>query len=298
MNDARPRYLRAVTLYGAALALLFLFCFPIVWMVQSSFTGTTDTILRPYDVLPKHPTLTAFQDALHGATYDNVRLARNFINTVIYATGSTLTNVVLGMMAGYAFARLRFPFRRLLFGFVLTAMMVPTAAVIIPLFQVVRMITFGFPSLGFGSINLGWLDTYQGLIVPTAVTGLTIVMVRQFLRGIPRELDEAAAIDGCGPFAILLYVILPLSGTAVASVATLTFLLRWDDYLWPSVVGVTPDMFTLQVGLRFIEVNYEQQWPLLMASCTLVALPIILLYVALQPLFDSGLASLGTGWEA
>lgn len=218
MNNVRPRYLRAFTLYGAALALLFLFCFPIVWMVQGSFSGTTDTFLHPYDVVPKHPTLSAFQDALHGATYQNVMLARNFINTVIYATGSTLTNVVLGMMAGYAFARLRFPFRRLLFGFVLTAMMVPTAAVIIPLSRVVRTITFGFPSLGIGSISAGWLNTYQGLILPTAVTGLTIVMVRQFLRGIPRELDEAAAIDGCGPFAILLYVILPLSGTAVASV--------------------------------------------------------------------------------
>ncbi|HWE61765.1 MAG TPA: carbohydrate ABC transporter permease, partial [Chloroflexota bacterium] len=188
------------------------------------------------------------------------------------------------------FARLRFPLRRWLFGLVLIAMMVPTAAIIIPLFMVVRVVAIG-------GGTLGWINSFQGLILPSAVTGLTIVLVRQFLRGIPRELDEAASIDGCGPFTTLRYVIMPLSGTAIASVATLTFLARWDDYLWPSVVGVTPDMFTLQVGLRFMEANYAQQWPLLMASCTLVALPIILLYIALQPLFDQGLASLGTGWE-
>lgn len=284
------RLFRSLALYAAALALLVLFCGPIAWMALQSFKGTTEIIGAPYDVLPRHFALTAFSDALHGGTYENVRLARDFINTVIYAAGSMLTNVLFGMMAGYAFARLRFPLRRVLFGLVLTAMMVPTAAIIIPLFMVVRLVSFGGGSLG-------WLNTYQGLILPSAVTGLTIVLARQFLRGIPRELDEAAAIDGCGPWAILLFVIVPLSQTAIASVATLTFLGRWDDYLWPSVAGVTPDMFTLQVGLRFLEANYEQQWPLLMASCTLTAVPIVLLYVALQPLFDRGLASLGTGWD-
>jgi multiple sugar transport system permease protein len=194
------------------------------------------------------------------------------------------------MMAGFAFARLRFPLRRSLFVLVLTAMVVPSAAMIIPIFMVVRVV-----SIGGGT--LGWINTYQGLMLPSAITGLTIVLVRQFLRGIPRELDEAAAIDGCGPFSLLWYIIVPLSGPAIASVATLTFLARWDDYLWPSVAAISPDMFTLQVGLRYLEANYAQEWPLLMASCTLTALPIVLLYVALQPLFDGGLARLGSGWE-
>jgi multiple sugar transport system permease protein len=267
-----PVLARAAVVYLACLLLLLVFCGPIAWMLLQSVRGMSEIIGHPYDVVPRQFTLSAFGDALKGGQYGNVRLARDFLNTAIYAGGSLVTNVVLSLMAGYAFARLRFPWRRLLFGLVLTAMMVPTAAIIIPLFVVVRY-------LSFGSGPLGWINTYQGLILPSAVTGLSIVLVRQFLRGIPRELDEAAAIDHCGPLATLVYVIAPLSGTAIAGVAMLTFLLRWDDYLWPSVAAVTPDMFTLQVGLRFMEASYQQQWPMLMASCTLAALPILLLYV-------------------
>ena len=282
---------KMAALYGVAALFLLISCGPILWMVLQSFKSMPEIIKQPYDVLPRQFALSSFGDALHGGSYQNIRLARSFVNSMIYAGGAMLTNVTVGLAAGYAFARLRFPLRRALFGLVLTAMMVPTAAIIIPLFMVVRLVSFGGGSLG-------WINTYQGLILPVAVTGLTIVLYRQFLRGIPRELDEAAAIDGCGPFSTLWRVFVPLSGPAIASVATLTFLLRWDDYLWPAVVGVTTDMFTVQVGLRFLESNYEQQWPLLMASCTLAALPVILLYVTLQPLFDRGLASLGTGWEA
>jgi multiple sugar transport system permease protein len=290
MIGKAPRGFQAALIYLAALILLVISCGPILWMLSQSLKNMNEIILKPYDAVPRQVTLAAFGDALHGGTYENVRLARDFINTIFYAGGSTITNVVLGITAGYAFARLRFPLRKFLFGLVIVAMVVPTAAIIIPVFMIVRTVSFG-------SGPLGWINTYQGLILPSAVTGFTIVLARQFLRGIPRELDESALIDGCGPLTILWFVILPLSGPAIASVATLNFLTRWDDYLWPSVAGVSPDMFTLQVGLRFLEASYAQQWPLLMASCVLAALPIILLYIVLQPMFDRGLASFGTGWE-
>ncbi len=292
LSGVWPRQLRHTLLYLAATLLLLLFCGPIVWMVGQSLRGIDEVIANPYDLVPRHFTLGAFSSALGGGSDGTIALAQNFLNSTLYAGVSVCGNVLLGVPAGYAFARLRFPLRRLLFALVVVAMVVPTAAIVIPLFVVIRVAAIG----GGG---LGWLNTYQGLILPTAVTGLTIVLVRQFLRGIPRELDEAAQIDGCGVYRTFLYVILPLSGPAVASVATLTFLARWDDYLWPSVAAVTPDMFTLQVGLRSIEGNgaYAQQWPLLMACCVLAALPIVVMYVVLQPLFDRGLASLGTGWE-
>jgi len=282
--------IRATLLYAAALALLLVFCGPIAWMLLQATRGMTETLQQPYDLLPRQWTLAAFGAVLGGGPNGDVLLWRDALNSVVYAGATMGTNVALALMAGYAFARLRFPLRRTLFALVVVAMMVPTAAIIIPLFMVVRVVSIG----GGG---LGWLNSYQGLILPNAVTGLSIVLARQFLRNLPLELDEAARIDGCGPFTTLRHVVLPLSGPAIASVATLTFLTRWDDYLWPSVAGVTPDMFTLQVGLRFLEGSYAQQWPLLMASCTLAALPILLLYVALQPLFDRGLASLGSGWE-
>jgi multiple sugar transport system permease protein len=282
--------LRSTTMYLVALGLFAVFFGPVFWMVSQSFKDMNEIINKPYDLWPSRFTPAAYADVLRGGDYANIYLARDFLNTLIYAVVSTVANLFLGVPAGYAFARLRFPLRRMLFCLVVVSMMVPTAAIIIPLFMVVRIVSF---NSGAG----GWINTYQGLILPTAVTGLTIVLLRQYFRGIPRELDEAAVIDGCGPYRTLCFIILPLAGPALASVAIGTFLTRWDDYTWPAVVSVTPDMFTLQIGLRFIETNYAQEWPLLMASCTLTALPIVLLYIALQPLFDRGLAALGTGWE-
>lgn len=279
-----------MTIYLVALCLLAVFFGPVLWMLSQSFKDMSEIINQPYDLWPSRFTLAAYGDVLRGGDYANIYLARDFINTLIYAGISTITNLILGTPAGYAFARLRFPLRRLMFSLVVVAMMVPTAAIIIPLFMVVRVASFD-------SGAEGWINTYQGLILPTAVTGLTIVLLRQFFRAIPRELDEAAVIDGCGPYRTLFFIIMPLASPALASVAIGTFLARWDDYMWPAVVSVTPDMFTLQVGLRFIETNYAQEWPLLMASCTLTALPIVLLYIALQPLFDRSLAALGTGWD-
>ncbi len=282
--------LRSGVIYGAALGLFVLLFGPVLWMVSQSLKDMNQIITRPYDLFPLHLTFAAYGDVLRGGDYSNIYLARDFINTLIYAGASTAANLLLGAPAGYAFARLRFPLRRVLFSLAVVSMMVPTASIIIPLFMVVRV-----ASLGAGAG--GWINTYQGLILPTAVTGMTIVLLRQYFRGIPRELDEAAVIDGCGAYRTLFFIILPLAGPGLASVAIATFLTRWDDYMWPAVVSVTPDMFTLQVGLRFIETNYAQEWPLLMASCTLTALPIVLLYIALQPLFDRGLAALGAGWE-
>jgi multiple sugar transport system permease protein len=285
----RSRF-RSITIYLIALGLLVVLFGPIFWMVSQSLKNMNQIITRPYDLLPWPATFAAYADVLRGGDYADIYLARDFINTLIYAGVSTVANLLLGVPAGYAFARLRFPLRRVLFSLVVVSMMVPTAAIIIPLFMVVRVVSF---DAGVG----GWINTYQGLILPTMVTGVTIVLLRQYFRGIPRELDEASVIDGCGAYGTLFHTILPLAGPALASVAIATFLTRWDDYMWPAVVSVTPDMFTLQVGLRFIETNYAQEWPLLMASCTLTALPIVLLYIALQPLFDRGLAALGTGWE-
>ncbi len=289
---ASDQLMRRFTSHGSPAGLLVVLFGPIFWMVSQSLKNMNQIITRPYDLfpLPVHPG-RVWQRLAGGRLRGHLAWPATFLNTLIYAGVSTVANLLLGVPAGYAFARLRFPLRRVLFSLVLVSMMVPTAAIIIPLFMVVRVVSFDAPAPAAGSIPT------RRLILPTAVTGLAIVLLRQYVRGIPRELDEAAVIDGCGAYRTLFYVILPLAGPGLASVAIASFLTRWDDYMWPAVVSVTPDMFTLQVGLRFIETNYAQEWPLLMASCTLTALPIVLLYIALQPLFDRGLAALGTGWE-
>ena len=187
---------RAALIYLAALVGLLLFCGPIAWMLLQASRGIGETLQSPYELLPRRWTLAAFGDALTGGPDGGVALPRALLNSVVYAGASVLTNLALGLPAGYAFARLRFPLRRTLFALVVVAMMVPTAAIVIPLFVVVRLVAGG-------GGPLGWLNTYQGLILPTAVTGLSIVLVRQFLRQMPRELDEAARLDGCGPYTTL-----------------------------------------------------------------------------------------------
>jgi multiple sugar transport system permease protein len=141
----------------------------------------------------------------------------------------------------------------------------------------------------------GWLNTYQGLILPTAVTGSSILLLRQYLLTLPRELDEGAAIDGCGPLRTLGSIILPLSWPALGAVFILSALARWNDYLWPVVVGVYPDMFTLQEALRYLQATYSYNWPILMAASLVVAVPLLVLYILLQPLFERSLAALGGG---
>ncbi len=276
-----------VLTYGGALALLLVFLAPVLWMLATALADRFDLYTATSSLLPAHLSFDAFGLAWQGTPYLPSVLPRAFANSLLYALVSATSNATLGVMAAFAFARLRFPGRGALFIVVLGTMMVPTAAIIIPLFNIM----FSIPFTPRG----GWLNTYQGLILPTSVTGFSIFLLRQYLLTVPRELDEQAAIDGCGPYRTLLLIILPLSRPALAAVAVLSALASWNSYLWPVVVGIYPEMFTLQEALRYLQTTYNYNWPLLMAASIVVTAPILLLYIAVQPLFEKSLALLGDG---
>jgi multiple sugar transport system permease protein len=271
-----------VALYGLALFALVVLLGPLVWMFGTALKEQSEVFTWPPSVFPKHMHWGNFVQAWNGAHF-----SRYFINSTIVSVISVVTNVFLGAMAGYAFARLRFPGRNFLFLVVMITLMVPNAVLIIPLFLMMKNVPFTDPG--------GWLNTYQGVILPTAVTGFSIFLMRQFLQGIPRELDQAAAVDGANLFQVFWHVILPLTKPALAIIAVFTALTRWNDYLWPLVAIRDPELYTVQIGLKYFEGTYHTQWNLLMAGAVIAALPMLLVYALFQPLFEQSLANLGTG---
>ena len=273
---------KAVVTYALAVFFLVVFLFPFLYMLGTALKPNTEIYTWPPRVLPQHPVWSDFI-----AAWDGAHFWRYFLNSSVVAVVSVVTNVLLGSMAGYAFARLRFPGRNLLFLLVLVTLMIPNAVLIVPLFLMMKDVPLTDPG--------GWLNTYQGIILPTAVTGFSIFLMRQFLAGLPRDLDEQAEIDGCNLFQTYWHVILPLSRPALAIIAVFTALTRWNDYTWPLVAANNSDLYTVQIGLAGFVHTHVAVWNLLMAGAVIAAAPMFAVYAITQPYFAQSLSALGTG---
>ena len=273
---------RAAISYVLAAFFLVVFLFPFLYMLGTALKPSTEIYTWPPRVLPQHPAWTDFIKA-----WKDAHFSRYFLNSSVVATVSVVTNVLLGSMAGYAFARLRFPGRNLLFLLVLVTLMIPNAVLIVPLFLMMKDVPLTDPG--------GWLNTYQGIIFPTAVTGFSIFLMRQFLAGLPKDLDEQAEIDGCNLFQTYWHIILPLSRPALAIIAVFTALTRWNDYTWPLVAANNPDLYTVQIGLAGFVHTHVAVWNLLMAGAVIAAAPMFAVYAIMQPYFAQSLSALGTG---
>lgn len=255
--------------FGACLVLL-----PFIWMVATSFKTEGEIFSNPAQLLPSHPTVQPYIDV-----WRRIPFGRFFINSVIFAGSVTAVSLFLDSMAAYAFARLRFKGRDILFWVVLVTLMVPFQITLIPLFLTV--------------FHLGWLDTYQGLIVPRATNAFGIFLLRQFFLTLPPELDDAARIDGAGEFRIYWQIILPLSLPALATLAVFHFMYNWNDFLWPLVITSTPEMRTLPAGLTLFMGNYVIEHSILMAGATITILPLAIAFAFLQRFFVRGVAMTG-----
>lgn len=254
---------------GACLVLL-----PFIWMVATSFKTEGEIFSNPAQLWPSHPTLQPYVDV-----WRRIPFGRFFINSAIFAGSVTVVSLFLDSMAAYAFARLRFRGRDILFWVVLVTLMVPFQITLIPLFLTV--------------FHLGWLDTYQGLIVPRATNAFGIFLLRQFFLTLPPELDDAARIDGAGEFRIYWQIILPLSLPALATLAVFHFMYNWNDFLWPLVITSSPDMRTLPAGLTLFMGNYVIEHSILMAGATVTLLPLAIAFAFLQRFFVRGVALTG-----
>lgn len=254
---------------GAAIVLV-----PFVWMVLGSFKPEMEFFRNPDSLLPVNPTPQAYFDV-----WSAIPLGRFFVNTVIFAGGVTIISLFFDSLAAYALARLKFRGQKFLFWVVLLVLMVPFQITLVPLYLTVS--------------QLGWLNTFAGLIVPRATNAFGIFMLRQFFLTIPRDLDEAARIDGASEFRIYWSIILPLSKPALGALALFHFMFNWNDFLWPLVITTTQDMRTLPAGLALFIGSYSVQHTLLLAAATITLLPLLAGFLVAQKQFIQGIASTG-----
>ncbi|WP_022798047.1 carbohydrate ABC transporter permease [Thermus islandicus] len=243
---------------------------PFLWMVSTSLKAPGTVFDLPVQLWPSE---------LHWENYSRVLttvpFGRWYLNSLILALGLTLLNLTSGAMAGYAFARFRFRGQALLFLLFLATLMIPVHVLIIPLFILMR--------------NLGWVDTYYALILPGLFDAFAIFLMRQHFLQLPRELEEAAIVDGATPWQIYWKVALPLAAPALATLGTFTFLAGWNSFLWPLIVTNSLEMRPLTVGLAVFQGQFSTEWTVLMAGLTLGTLPPILVFLLAQRYFIQGL---------
>lgn len=261
--------------------ILLITLFPFYWMLRTAFSDNRALAAQAGSLLPADFTLDAFrrvfglstleESLAQGGAGGRIDFWLYLRNSVIVATSITLGQVFFSAMAAYAFARLRWPGRNTVFGLFLSALMVPGIFTAIPNFVLIK--------------ELGLLNTFPGLILPTLfMTPFAIFFLRQFFLGIPRELEEAAMLDGASRARVFLRIILPMAGAPITTLAVLTYITAWNEYFWPLLVGQSDDVRVLTVALGIFRSQTPQgspDWAGLMAATLVAALPIVLLFVAL-----------------
>jgi multiple sugar transport system permease protein len=246
-------------LVTAILALMILF--PLLWMVSIAFKTPAESFSA--NLIPEHPTLDNFKYVLTGVPF-----LRYMANSFFVSASVTIIALFFHTMAGYALARLRFPGREVIFLAIFSTFLVSLPVIIVPLFVIVRA--------------MGMLNTYAGLIVPAIFNAFGIFLLRQYYLSLPREIEEAAIVDGAGYWRIYWSIILPLSRPIMAALAILFFLANWNAFLWPLTVASKADLWVVQVGIANFKSQYSASWNYMMAASTIVAIPTLVLFIIFQ----------------
>jgi multiple sugar transport system permease protein len=247
---------------------------PFALMLVASLMPKTDILRRSFDVA--RLSLNNYVEVFRAVPF-----GRYYLNSIIVATGTTLLQILVASLAAFGFARLRFRGRDALFVVYLATLMIPFQVTMIPNFILVRL--------------LGWFNTYQALILPSAFSVFSTFLLRQYFRGLPLDYDEAARIDGATSWRIWWAVILPLSGPVMATLAIFNFQAAWNDFLWPLVITRSPEMRTIPIGLSSFQGQYSTEWHLLMAGSVIALLPVLIIYIIGQNWFVRGITLSGMG---
>lgn len=249
---------------------------PLVVMVLTSLKTTAESQSVPPTVWPTEITTEAYTTLFAAA--DNPVL-RWFANSMLAATAHALLVVTVTSLAGYAFARMDFRFKNLLFGVVIATMFVPGFVFLMPNFLILD--------------TFGWLDTLLAVIVPGAAGAFGVFFMRQFFLKLPKEFEESARVDGAGPFTTFFRIMLPNARPALVTLVVISFLANWNDFIWPLYVLFSDDGLTLPVGLTKLQGAYTINYPIIMAGAVIASLPVLVLYVFVQRYVIDGVASAG-----
>ncbi|YCI05013.1 carbohydrate ABC transporter permease [Ensifer sp. D2-11] len=241
--------------------LAFMTLFPLLWMVSIAFKPAAESFSS--NLVPQAPTLDNFIYVLTGVPF-----IRYMVNSFLVSATVTVVALFFHTMAGYALARLRFPGREVMFLSIFSTFLVSLPVIIVPLFVIVKA--------------MGMLNSYAGLIIPAIFNAFGIFLLRQYYLSLPKEIEEAARIDGAGYWRIYWSVILPLSRPIMSALAILFFLANWNSFLWPLTITSDPDLWVVQLGIANFKSQYSASWNYMMAASTIVAIPTLILFVIFQ----------------
>ncbi|MGV4885487.1 carbohydrate ABC transporter permease [Streptomyces viridosporus] len=261
-----------LTLLGTTVSAVFLA--PLAWALSTSWKSETEAVEVPPHWLPEDWTGQAWTTLLETGNLTNW-----FVNSLVVSVCVTAVVLLVSALAGYGFARTEFRGRGVLLGVVMAGLMVSPAVLGVPLFTTVQ--------------QLGMVDTYWGMILPQCAPAAMVYILYKFFQGVPRELEEAAFIDGAGRWRVFFTIVLPLSRPSLAAVGIFTFISSWNNFLWPYMVTNDPDLMTMPNGIATVMNSYGIQWAQLMAGGLMAGLPLIIVFVFFQRQIVAGVAHTG-----
>ena len=262
-------------LYVVLVAYAIITLIPFLWALSSSFKTLEEIVSGTISFIPKHFTLDNYKQIF----IEQAMFPRWLLNSVIIAVTVTILNLLFNSMAGYALARLQFPGKKSLFIIILAVLMIPAQVTMIPNYLILK--------------QLGWLNSYQGMIVPTMINATFIFMMRQFFINFPKELEEAAALDELSRLGIFFRIVLPLARPALAAQAIFVFMGSWNDFMRPLIILSDPQLFTLPLGLNSFKGQYISYWNYIMAASMVFTLPVLVIYAFFNRYFIKGISFTG-----
>jgi len=263
-----------LALYAIAIVAAIVLVGPLLWMLSASLKTSGEALAIPAPLLPAMPRWQNYVEV-----FSRVPFARFILNSLFIATTVTVVALLLHSMAAYSLARLRYPGRDVIFVGMLTTLMVPFTVIVIPLFILIK--------------TLGWVDSYQALIIPAIPHAFGIFLLRQFYLSLPRELEEAALIDGASRVQIYWRIVLPLSRPILMALGILFFLANWNNFLWPLIVTQSPDLWVVQLGIQHFTGEHGSAWNLIMAASTVAAMPTLAVFFLLHRHLVEGIKMTG-----
>jgi len=276
-TEGGGRRLKLILSYAALGLITLVFVAPLLWMISTSFKTNPETTQWPLSWIPREFSVEGYRE-LFNATSETPVL-RWFLNSLIAATAHAVLVLVTAAPAAYALARMHFRGKGIMFGVIVSTLFIPPIILITPLYLVVD--------------SLGWLDNLLAVIVPSAAGALGVFLLRQFFVSLPRELEEAAVLDGANRFQIFTRVILPLSKAPLATLALLSFLTNWNDFLWPVYVLFSPQNLVLPPGLTKLQGAYDTDYAVVMAGGVLASIPVLILFLIAQRYIIEGVSRSG-----
>ena len=288
MSRRTVKNIKCVFWYIGALIISLITVYPFLWMIATSFKPEAEIYSSSLSLFSEN-----FSLANYTKVFDTIPFGRYFMNSLFLAVAGGLTNIFLGALAGYSFAKLKFKGRKTMFSLLLSSMMIPGVITMIPQFLVLK----NFPLVGgnniFGQGGQGFINHYAAIILPGAVGAYAVFFMKQFFETLPDDLAEAARMDGCSEFRIFWNIYLPLILPAAITLGIMTFQSGWNSFMWPMIVLNSKEMMTIQVGLSTFQYQYNTMYGPLMAGTVIATIPTLLVFVFAQKYYIQGIAFSG-----